>query len=66
MSATTDNLHHICGELLNISEADKLGCHIITVTGEFLKKLDLIDKDLSVYSLDTVFYDDAKAAGFKL
>jgi transaldolase len=55
-------------ELLNIFQADKLGCHIITVTGDILKKLELIDKDLSVYSLDTVkmFYDDANAAGFKL
>jgi transaldolase len=55
-------------ELLNIFQADKIGCHIITVTGDILKKLDLIDKDLNGYSLDTVkmFYDDAKAAGFKL
>jgi transaldolase len=55
-------------ELLNVFQADKLGCHIITVTGDILKKLDLIDKDLSEYSLETVkmFYDDAKAAGFKL
>jgi transaldolase len=55
-------------ELLNVFQADKLGCHIITVTGDILKKLDLIDKDLNAYSLETVkmFYDDAKAAGFKL
>jgi transaldolase len=55
-------------ELLNIFQADKIGCHIITVTGDVLKKLDLIDKDLNAYSLETVkmFYDDAKAAGFSL
>jgi transaldolase len=55
-------------ELLNIFQADNIGCHIITVTNDLLKKLDLIDKDLNGYSLDTVrmFYDDAKAAGFKL
>ncbi|HUB25883.1 MAG TPA: transaldolase [Tepidisphaeraceae bacterium] len=55
-------------ELLNIFQADKLGCHIITVTPDILKKLDLIGKDLGGYSLDTVkmFYDDAKAAGFSL
>jgi transaldolase len=55
-------------ELLNIFQADKLGCHIITVTNDILKKLDLIDKDLGGYSLDTVkmFYEDAKAAGFTL
>jgi transaldolase len=55
-------------ELLNIFQADQIGCQIITVTGDILKKLDLIDKDLNGYSLDTVkmFYDDAKAAGFSL
>ena len=55
-------------ELLNIFQADQIGCQIITVTGDILKKLDLIDKDLNGYSLDTVkmFYDDAKAARFSL
>jgi len=55
-------------ELLNIFQADAIGCHIITVTGDILKKLDLVDKDLSDYSLDTVkmFYEDATKAGFVL
>lgn len=55
-------------ELLNIFHANAIGCHIITVTNDILKKLDLIDRDLSDYSLDTVkmFYDDAKKAGFVL
>ena len=55
-------------ELLNIFQADAIGCHIITVTHDVLKKLDLVGKDLSEYSLDTVrmFYNDAKAAGFTL
>jgi len=55
-------------ELLNIFQADQIGCHIITVTPDVLKKLDLIDKDLAAYSLETVqmFYNDAQAAGFKL
>jgi transaldolase len=55
-------------ELLNIFQADAIGCHIITVTSDVLKKLDLVGKDLSDYSLDTVkmFYADAKAAGFTL
>jgi transaldolase len=55
-------------ELLNIFQADQIGCHIITVTPDVLKKLDLIDKDLAAYSLETVkmFYDDAQAAGYKL
>src|SRR3990170_2977975 len=55
-------------ELLNIFHSDEIGCHIITVTHDILKKLALVGKDLDDYSLDTVkmFYDDAKAAGFSL
>lgn len=55
-------------ELLNIFQADKIGCHIITVTPDILKKLDLVGKDLDDFSLDTVkmFYQDAQAAGYKI
>jgi transaldolase len=55
-------------ELLNVFQANDIGCHIITVTHDILKKLSLVDKDLDDYSLETVkmFYDDAKAAGFSL
>ncbi len=55
-------------ELLNIFQADEIGCHIITVTNDILKKLSQVGKDLDDYSLDTVkmFYNDAQAAGFKL
>ena len=55
-------------ELLNIFQADKIGCQVITVTKDILKKLTLIDYDLNTYSLDTVkmFYNDAIDAGFKL
>lgn len=55
-------------ELLNIFQADDLGCHIITVTNDILKKLSLVGYDLSMYSLDTVkmFYSDAVEAGFAL
>lgn len=55
-------------ELLNIFQADSIGCHIITVTNDILKKLDLVGYDLSEYSLDTVkmFYNDASAAGYCL
>lgn len=55
-------------ELLNIFQADAIGCHIITVTNDVLKKLDLVGKDLEEYSLDTVkmFYNDAKTAGFTI
>ena len=55
-------------ELLNIFQADAIGCHVITVTNDVLKKLSLVGLDLDDYSLDTVkmFYSDAVAAGFKL
>jgi transaldolase len=55
-------------ELLNVFQADEIGCHIITATNDILKKLDLIGRDLADYSLDTVkmFFNDAAQAGFKL
>ncbi len=55
-------------ELLNIFHADQIGCHIITVTHDILKKLTLVGKDLDDFSLETVkmFYDDAAKAGFRL
>jgi transaldolase len=55
-------------ELLNILQADAIGCHIITVTNDILKKLALVGKDLADYSLDTVkmFFDDGRKAGFTL
>jgi transaldolase len=55
-------------ELLNVFQADLIGCHIITATTDILKKLNLTGKDLFQYSLDTVkmFRDDAVKAGFNL
>ena len=55
-------------ELLNIFQADAIGCHIITVTNDILKKLSLVGKDLGDYSLDTVkmFHEDGRKAGFTL
>jgi transaldolase len=55
-------------ELLNVFQADAIGCHIITATPDILKKLSLCGKDLHEYSLETVrmFYDDAKKSGFSL
>ncbi len=55
-------------ELLNIFQADLIGCHIITVTNDILKKLDLVGKDLQAFSLDTVkmFREDALKAGYFL
>jgi transaldolase len=55
-------------ELLNIFQADDIGCQVITVTNDILKKLTLVGYGLDQYSLDTVkmFYNDALAAGFNL
>lgn len=55
-------------ELLNIFQADSVGCHIITATHDLLHKLTLVGKDLDDYSLDTVkmFHRDAAQAGFEL
>ena len=55
-------------ELLNVFQADAIGCHIITATADILKKLNLVGKDLGGYSLETVqmFYQDASASGFTL
>jgi transaldolase len=55
-------------ELLNIFQADEIGCHIITVTSDVLKKVSLIGKDLHDYSLETVrmFHDDAARSGYAL
>jgi transaldolase len=55
-------------ELLNIFQADEIGCQVITATNDILKKLSLVGYDLDEYSLDTVkmFYNDATAVGFQL
>ena len=55
-------------ELLNIFQADSVGCHIITATHDLLQKLTLVGKDLDDYSLETVemFHRDATQAGFAL
>jgi len=55
-------------ELLNIFQADQIGCQVITVSNDILKKLDIVGYDLEDYSLDTVkmFYNDATAAGYSL
>lgn len=55
-------------ELLNIIQADEIGCHVITVSSDILGKLDLIGKDLSQYSLDTVkmFKNDAEKSGYSI
>jgi transaldolase len=55
-------------ELLNIFQADEIGCHIITVTGDVIRKLALVGKNLDGYSLETVamFHRDAQSAAFTI
>ena len=55
-------------EVLNVIQANDIGCHIITVTNDVIKKLSGLGKDLNTFSLETVqmFYNDARAAGFKI
>jgi transaldolase len=55
-------------ELLNLVQADEIGCHVITMTHDLLAKLPLLGKDLEAFSLETVrmFHRDAEKAGFEL
>jgi transaldolase len=55
-------------EILNLVQANDIGCHIITITHDLLKKLDGLGKSLEQFSLETVqmFHNDALAAGFTL
>ena len=55
-------------ELLNIFQADEVGCHIITATPDVIGKLKLLEKDLTEFSLETVlmFFDDAQEAGYTI
>ena len=55
-------------ESYNIIQANDVGCHIITITKDLQKKMDLFGKDLDAYSLETVkmFYRDATSAGYDI
>jgi transaldolase len=55
-------------EVLNIYQAERIGCHIITAPPDLIGKLSLKDKDLADYSLETVkmFLNDARAAGYTI
>jgi transaldolase len=55
-------------ELLNVFQAESIGCHIITATNDILKKLELVGYDLDKFSLDTVkmFFNDAVEAGYTI
>ena len=55
-------------EVFNLVQAERCGCHIITMTPNLIKSTKDLGKDLDEYSLETVkmFYDDAAKSGFKL
>lgn len=55
-------------ELLNLIQANDIGCHIITMSNDLLNKVHLLEKDLQEFSLDTVkmFYRDAVASGYSI
>ncbi|MCC7418352.1 MAG: transaldolase [Acidobacteria bacterium] len=55
-------------ELLNLFQADAIGCDVITVTDDILRKLPIVGRDLTVFSLETVdmFRADAVRAGYSL
>ena len=55
-------------ELLNVFQADDIGCHVITATTDVLKKLPLVGKDLHEFSQETVqmFRRDAVKSGYSL
>ena len=55
-------------EILNVVQAAAIGCHVITVTHELLKKMSLLGRDLDAVSLDTVqmFHRDAELSGYSL
>lgn len=68
MPANVKTLWASSREAYNIYEADRIGCHIITVTNDLMSKIKLENKNLTQYSLETVkmFYDDAAASGYSL
>ena len=55
-------------EILNLVQADSIGCHIITMTHDLLPKVKTLGKDLEIFSLETVqmFHRDATSAGFSI
>lgn len=55
-------------EVLNVFQANEVGCHVITATADILAKLSLAGKDLDIYSLETVrmFRQDALDANYAI
>jgi transaldolase len=55
-------------EPYNIVEAANSGCHIITASNDIISKIKNFNKDLNIFSKETVqmFYEDAKSSGYKI
>lgn len=55
-------------EVYNYVQATNLGCHIITMTPDLIKKVSGIGKELTQFSLETVqmFYRDATASQYTI
>jgi transaldolase len=77
VSEVCDLVHGVAGtnviwasarELLNVVQADAVGCDAITLTSQLILKLDDLGRDLDEMSLETVqtFSRDAAAAGLRV
>jgi transaldolase len=57
-----------CREFYNIVQAEEMGCHIITVPPDIVRKFSGLNKDLAEMSLETIrtFKSDAESSGFSL
>ncbi|UTH11060.1 transaldolase [Macrococcoides canis] len=57
-----------CRELLNVIQADEIGCDIITCPADVVNKIPNIGRDINELSVDTVkgFEKDIKASGLSI
>ena len=55
-------------EIFNLYQADRCGCHLITLSDELIQKLKFYNKNLESFSRETslMFFNDANSAGYKL
>ena len=55
-------------EILNLIQAESVGCQIITMTTDLWKKVDSLGKNLNEFSIETVkmFYDDARKSNLAI
>ena len=57
-----------CREIYHLHMAESAGCDIITMLHDQINKLSLANKDLDLFSKETVqmFYNDAQASGYRI